>query len=49
MELVLAVLMKIVLSVLNYYSKTTQLRAIHSSETKQSVPVSKKLQENLKP
>ena len=30
-------------SVLNYYSKTTQLRAIHSSETKQSVSVSKKI------
>ena len=30
-------------SVLNYYSKTTQLRAIHSSETKQSISVSKKI------
>ena len=30
-------------SVLNYYSKTTKLRAIHSSETKQSVSTSKKL------
>ena len=29
-------------SVLNYYSKTTKLRAIHSSETKQSVSKSKK-------
>lgn len=30
-------------AVLNYYSKTTKLRAIHSSETKQSVSTSKKL------
>ena len=30
-------------SVLNYYSKTKQLRAIHSSETKQSVAKSKKI------
>ena len=30
-------------SVLNYYSKTTKLRAIHSSETKQSVSTSKKI------
>ena len=30
-------------SVLNHYSKTTKLRAIHSSETKQSVSVSKKI------
>ncbi len=30
-------------SVLNYYSKTTKLRAIHSSETKQSVSKSKKI------
>ena len=29
-------------SVLNYYSKTTKLRAIHSSETKQSISKSKK-------
>nr|AIF08623.1 amidohydrolase [uncultured marine thaumarchaeote KM3_31_G08] len=29
-------------SVLNYYSKTTRLRAIHSAETKQSVSKSKK-------
>ena len=35
-------------SVLNYYSKTTKLRVIHSSETKQSVSTSKKLLENLK-
>ncbi|MGH1521575.1 MAG: amidohydrolase family protein [Nitrosopumilus sp.] len=31
------------LSVLNYYSKTKQLRAIHSSETLQSVSTSKKI------
>jgi cytosine/adenosine deaminase-related metal-dependent hydrolase len=31
------------LSVLNYYSKTSKLRAIHSSETKQSVSTSKKI------
>ena len=31
------------LSVLNYYSKTKQLRAIHSSETKQSVSTSKRI------
>ena len=31
------------LSVLNYYSKTKQLRAIHSSETPQSVLTSKKI------
>ena len=30
-------------SVLNYYSKTTKIRAIHSSETKQSVSTSKKI------
>ena len=30
-------------NVLNYYSKTTQLKAIHSSETKQSVSTSKKI------
>ena len=30
-------------AVLNYYSKTTKLRAIHSSETRQSVSTSKKL------
>ena len=30
-------------SVLNYYSKTTKLRVIHSSETKQSVSTSKKI------
>lgn len=30
-------------AVLNYYSKTIKLRAIHSSETKQSVSTSKKL------
>ncbi len=30
-------------SVLSYYSKTTKLRAIHSSETKQSVSKSKKI------
>ena len=30
-------------SVLNYYSKTSKLRAIHSSETKQSVTTSKKI------
>jgi len=30
-------------SVLNYYSKTTKLRAIHSSETKQSISISKKI------
>ncbi len=30
-------------SVLNYYSKTTKLRVIHSSETKQSVSKSKKI------
>ena len=30
-------------SVLNYYSKTTKLRAIHASETKQSVSTSKKI------
>ena len=30
-------------SVLNYYSKTTKLRAIHSAETKQSVSTSKKI------
>ena len=30
-------------SVLNYYSKTTKLRAIHSAETKQSVSKSKKI------
>lgn len=30
-------------SVLNHYSKTTKLRAIHSSETKQSVSKSKKI------
>jgi len=30
------------IAVLNYYSKTTKLRAIHSSETKQSVSKSKK-------
>jgi cytosine/adenosine deaminase-related metal-dependent hydrolase len=30
-------------SVLNYYSKTTKLRAIHSSETKQSVSKSNKI------
>ena len=29
-------------SVLNYYSKTTKIRAIHSSETKQSISKSKK-------
>ena len=29
-------------SILNYYSKTTKLRAIHSSETKQSISKSKK-------
>jgi cytosine/adenosine deaminase-related metal-dependent hydrolase len=29
-------------SVLNYYSKTSKIRAIHSSETKQSVSISKK-------
>jgi cytosine/adenosine deaminase-related metal-dependent hydrolase len=29
-------------SVLNYYSKTSKLRAIHSSETKQSISISKK-------
>ena len=31
------------LSVLNYYSKTSKIRAIHSSETKQSVSTSKKI------
>ncbi len=30
-------------SVLNYYSKTTKLRVIHSSETKQSISTSKKV------
>lgn len=30
-------------SVLNYYSKTTKIRAIHSSETKQSISKSKKI------
>jgi cytosine/adenosine deaminase-related metal-dependent hydrolase len=30
-------------SVLNYYSKTSKIRAIHSSETKQSVSTSKKI------
>ncbi|MFQ5781951.1 MAG: amidohydrolase family protein [Nitrosopumilus sp.] len=30
-------------SVLNYFSKTTKLRAIHSCETKQSVSISKKI------
>jgi cytosine/adenosine deaminase-related metal-dependent hydrolase len=30
-------------SVLNYYSKTSKIRAIHSSETKQSVTTSKKI------
>ena len=30
-------------SVLNHYSKTTKLRAIHSAETKQSISTSKKL------
>ena len=30
-------------SVLNYYSKTNKIRAIHSSETKQSVSTSKKI------
>jgi cytosine/adenosine deaminase-related metal-dependent hydrolase len=30
-------------SVLDYYSKTTKLRAIHSSETKQSISTSKKI------
>ncbi|QLH07662.1 amidohydrolase family protein [Nitrosopumilus ureiphilus] len=30
-------------SVLNHYSKTTKLRAIHSSETKQSISTSKKV------
>jgi len=30
-------------SVLNYYSKTSKIRAIHSSETKQSVSISKKI------
>ena len=30
-------------SVLNYYSKTTKIRAIHSSETKQSTTKSKKI------
>ena len=33
-------------SVLNYYSKTTKIRAIHSSETKQSVSTSKKITAN---
>jgi cytosine/adenosine deaminase-related metal-dependent hydrolase len=31
------------LSILNYYSKTSKIRAIHSSETKQSVDTSKKI------
>ncbi|MDH3277551.1 MAG: amidohydrolase family protein [Nitrosopumilus sp.] len=30
-------------SVLNYYSKTSKIRAIHSSETKQSISTSKKI------
>ena len=36
-------------SVLNHYSKTTKIRAIHSAETKQSTLKSKKSLENQKP